>query len=257
MFPRKTLSRSLVWIGFVGLIACLSACGGDNPQPATCRRFASHYTAVTQSLSDPAVAGTPTTITTKVVFDRATVTQRNQNYGGDASAVDPVLLSTFVTIWETIDKAVASNRPIGKDTSVHTMISSPPRANMTTTADCTLTFEKHYDSMGRPTQTVGSPHVDGCAYAASTAYSEWDAMGRPTKGIESSAGTCLQQPIIRVYDDQALTVTITYEEAPSCTAATVVNTYDADGLLLSYSRKTMTSAITTIYTTLDTSEICP
>ncbi|HXI98945.1 MAG TPA: hypothetical protein VNG73_08375 [Gemmatimonadaceae bacterium] len=257
MFPRKTLSLSLLWTAFVGVAACLSACGGDNSQPPACRRFASHYTAVTQSGSDPAVAGTPTTITTKGVFDRATVTLRNQNYSGDASTVDPMLLSTFATIWETIDQAVASNRPIGKDTSVRTVLNSPASANMTTTADCTLTFEKHYDSMGRPTETVGSPHVDGCSYAVSTVYREWDAMGRPTKGIYSSAGSCLQQPITRVYDDQALTVTTTYEEAPSCTTATVVNAYDADGLLISYSRKTMTSTITTIYTTLETSEICP
>jgi hypothetical protein len=257
MFQRKTLSRSLVWIGFVGLIACLSACGGDNPQPPACRRFASHYTAVTQSVSDAAVVATPTTITTKAVFDPATVTQRNQNYRGDASVVDPELLSTFSTIWGTIDEALEANRPIGKDTSVRTVLSSPARANMTMTADCTLTFEKHYDSMGRSTEAIGSPHVEGCDYAASTVYSKWDAMGRPTKGISSSAGTCMQQPITRVYDDQALTVTTTYEEAPSCPSATVVNTYDADGLLISYSRKTATSTITTIYTTLETSEICP
>jgi hypothetical protein len=66
----------------------------------------------------------------------------------------------------------------------------------------------------------------------------------------------MQQPINRAYDDQALTATTTYEEAPSCTPTTLVNTYDADGLSVSLSRKTTTSTATTTYTTLESGEIC-
>jgi hypothetical protein len=256
MFPSGKLS--LLSIGLVVVAACLSACGGgDNHEGPACRRFASHFTAAIQSINDLGGTGTPTITTSKAIFDRATLTLRTQTYRGDASAVDPVLQSTFDTIWKTIDQAVASNRPIGKDTSIRTVSGTPASANMNATADCTLTFEKHYDSMGRPTETIGSPHVDGCAFALSTSYSEWDALGRPTKGaVSSAARSCMQQPITRAYDDQALTATTTYEEAPSCTPTTLVNTYDADGLSVSLSRKTTTSTVTTTYTTLESGEIC-
>lgn len=204
-------------------------------------------------MNDVGQASAATVVTIKAVFDRATLTLRSESYGGDASAVEPVLQSTLTVTWQSIDSALAENRPIGRQTSVGSVIGGPAGA----TTDCTVTYQRHYDPMGRITEIVSGPHVYGCTYTVSVAYTDWDAFGRPTKGTSSSAAPCMQQPITQAYDDQARTVTTVYEEAPECQSSTVVTTDDADGLLISYVRTVATSSITTTYTTLETGEICP
>jgi hypothetical protein len=203
-----------------------------------CRRFATQTREV--RTGTPAAGETMTTC----AFDSTQIalTCTTFDAGGNSS-------TSTVTRWASVEDAVAHNVPIG--------LSSAQRVS-SLRGPCTITQEYRYDAQARLTTIQSSVDTAACG-SFSAVYDSWDSRKRPLTGTMTGVGTlagCTGQKVTRDIDDARGSLTVSYRQGAGCSDGTVVQSYDAEGILLSLQADSPSGQQTVTHTILATSTIC-
>jgi YD repeat-containing protein len=207
-----------------------SGTGGNPAGPGgtsqTCRLFATSFTQVTSGLS----LTTTSTCTVNTSTRQATCVHRLS----DGTTLNSV--STYNSVSDIVDEV----RVIPPLTLVRSAVASQTSPSGVTSPQVTTTYS--YDAQGRATSVVSPSNT--------TTYTQWDSVGRPTLANDVGAG--FNNTRLIVHNDGARTRTTTVNNG----ILTTVETFDANGNLLSQTTSGAGQTQTITYTTLTTDRVC-
>jgi hypothetical protein len=243
MSERARCSR-LAWL-LTPLVVISAACTGSSnplepppPSPQACRTYATQWVS-TSTFGQP--------VSTSASFNAATGTLTENSPAGSSQVVRR-------TVYQSVADFIDEPGILGRVLYLRT----ESCANASNCAGELAEVEiPTYDSQRRRTSsTLG---VNGATLLVE-AYSAWDSQGRPTTGTRTQPGLCVA-PLSLMYDDVARTITVAPAGLGSgilCLGVyfTSVQSYDADGNLISDTGSAGGTSTTTTHTITATARLC-